>query len=798
MDNELTIKSLLPVKSNQLEIGKTYIGIDFGTSTTVVSLAVFDVKSQSIETKSIPLDQLLEDGTRYTSEKIDTVIAWYNNQILVGRGAADLKYQLRRGKNIWYSFKMELGEDLGAKYYDSELARKSPFNIRNPKDAARVFFMYLKILITRFCNQNGYSSDIEYAVSIPASFEANQRRDLMDVLIANGMNVENQSFIDEPNAAFLSYIQTRSKSKYPLLINPNYNPKILVFDFGGGTCDISILEVGKNIDGFYSKNLSISRFTQLGGDDIDRYIAYHYLLPRFLQANNYEMSDFRTQEKKYMATQLYKVAERLKVLICKNLAVMMNDFIVPDIKNSPTMTKIEVPILIETSKGILYQDSFMLSNAELTAAMGVFTQKTQLPTKVKGEDDYNTIFMPIESSIRKANISLNELDYVLLIGGSSKSPYIQETLKNYFEDSELLIPQDLQTHVSQGAAIHSLLINGFGRCVIRPITSEPILVITADETPTILVPAGTNIPTESIQINNLVTSREGQKVVELPVCVGNTRKMLFNLKIIGEKSFPINTPIQLTLRINSDKLLVIEQAICMDVSCKVEPINPFANKELTTEERIVLVAERQVNLEAEQNSGIPTKHSLEMLRKAYIDIGNSFFAAETYERQIELYPSLDNYNAIGVLYANSGNAEKAISFFEKALLHNPNDKCVMRNLGISLKNKEPQRAKELFQKILESDPNDPITLIELGRFDKQEKNAVEAQRKFIAAYNGLLHKWQMKTISKAECSWLIWVANELGHNDVAQEVRTSQSKSINTYYNIENLSKSKTNQIEKL
>ena len=207
--NIITTSSLLPaVRNSSLMRGRTYIGIDFGTSTTVVSIASYDESNCLIHTKSLRMKQKLPDGTIYSSEIVPSVIAWVNKQIFVGEGASQLKYQLKRGKNIWYSFKMELGEDLGAKYYESELREVNPFNIRNPKDAARVFFAYLKYLITGYCKENNLSNNISYAVSIPASFEANQRKDLLDALIANDMMVSKQALIDEPNAAFISYAVT--------------------------------------------------------------------------------------------------------------------------------------------------------------------------------------------------------------------------------------------------------------------------------------------------------------------------------------------------------------------------------------------------------------------------------------------------------------------------------------------------------------------------------------------------------------------------------------------------------------
>lgn len=794
--NEITISSMLPaVRNAALMRGKTYIGIDFGTSTTVVSIASYDESNHKIHTKSLRLLQMLPDGALYRSEIVPTVIAWLNGRILVGEGASQMKYQLKKGKNIWYSFKMELGEDLGAKYYDSELREIEPFRIKNPVDAARVFFAYLKYLIIKYCTENNISTDILYAVSIPASFEANQRKDLLDALMANDMKVSKQALIDEPNAAFISYAVSRAAEDRPMFISPDYNSKVLVFDFGGGTCDISILEIGQSANGFFSKNIAISKFTKLGGDDIDRYITYHYLMPRFLEANGKKKEQFRTNERKQIASALYKVAERLKILANKTLATLTSDFVIPEVKSSDSKTEIESNVEVITNKGTLKQNKFYLTNKELTETMAVFLkQGFGKTTRIKGEDEYNSIFSPIESAIKKSKVPKEEIDYVLLIGGSSKSPYIQEALHSYFEDSEILVPMDLQTHVSQGAAIHSLLFNGMNKCLIQPITSEPILIITKDDRPKIILPAGTEIPCNTIEIDDLVTSRDGQKIVELPICVGNTTKMLFNLKI--ESSMPngflINTPIQLIIEVNADKMLIIH-ATCMGTICHVEPLSPFANKELTTEERAALKAERQANLEAEQNGGVPSKETLITLKQAYLKIGNDFKAAETLELQNELYPASTNYNSIGVLYSNAGATDKAIEFYEKAIEENPHNKHAYANLGSTLLYRDTKRAKEYLQKAFNIDPEHDIALIELGKIDKSEGNTAAAQEKFKKAYDLYLKQWKTNSLPKYAYGWFATVAEELGENDFAKEIRASAPKTENeAYYNKENLSMTKT------
>jgi molecular chaperone DnaK len=108
------------------------------------------------------------------------------------------------------------------------------------------------------------------------------------------------------------------------------NPKVLVFDFGAGTCDVSILELGKDLNGIYSKNLSISKFEKLGGDDIDKLIAIDYLFPQLLkESGTKSIDEFRTPEKNRIISQLLKAAEQLKIMICENIALQMTNRILP-------------------------------------------------------------------------------------------------------------------------------------------------------------------------------------------------------------------------------------------------------------------------------------------------------------------------------------------------------------------------------------------------------------------------------------------------------------------------------------
>ena len=799
-NNIVTINNLLPSQATTLPaLGKTYIGIDFGTSTTVVSIAVYDWNARNVKVQTVPIEQTLEDGGVTNSKLVPSVIALNGSQLLIGEGASYLKYLLQRDEAVWYSFKMQLGEDYH--YYASLLKNQGIFSIETPQDATAVFFMYLKSKIEKYCQNKGFSSDIQYAVSIPASFEANQRQDLIEALHRNNIMVNRQSLIDEPNAAFLSYIQESAiatDDAHKIVVQNDYNPKVLVFDFGGGTCDISILEIGKGLNGYYSKNLSISKFTQLGGDDIDRYIAWNYLLPYLVKGNGKTLDDFRIPDKKYIVNHLMKIAEQLKINLCSSISVMMNGYKLPAIINSEDRKTVYIDTDIDTKKGHLHAQQFSLSFKEFTEVMAVFTNlHGNKVTQKKHQKDYNSIFNPIESALHKAHLNKDEeLDYVLFIGGSSKNPYVQHALSEYFADSELLIPNNLQTHVSKGAAIHSLVINGFGKNIIRPITSEPIIVITKNNSQRTLIPAGVEIPYAKVTIDDLAVSRDGQQIVELPICVGNRDKMLFNIRISLPRDLNVKKGDQVALSVEytADKLLKTE-AYCHGIHIVPEQMNPFANKELTSEERAVIKAEREVAQSEAMNNGIPSRQALSNLIAAYKVSNNAFQAAETAESKEEYYPGSEGYNEIGILYSNSGNRDKAIRAYEKAIEKDPRNSTLYGNLAMEYEFSDKQKYKDLVRKAYELDSHNPVRIIQMARAEAMDGNLTESKRLKDKAYQIYEDMFNSGRLRSWDYSWFSSLARDLGHYDMASKIMDAEPKVIqkNNFFNEQNLASMKDN-----
>ena len=787
----LTIDKLLPARlsDNVFNNQFTFVGIDFGTSTTVVSVASMSAASREIETEILWIPQKAADGTEIKSGILPSVIACVDKNILVGAGAADLKFDLKKNRDVWYSFKMELGADLGSSYSESILNTGDEWNILNAKDAARVFFKYLKLKIDDLVESKGWSKKIQYAVSIPASFEANQRKDLIECLDANGMNINNQALIDEPNAAFISYVWESTRNKTPVQI-PDYNSNVLVFDFGAGTCDISILEVGSVKDEIYSKNLSISKFEKLGGDDVDRMIAFEVLMPQLFKQNNVSIKDYRSKViNKEILPKLLKSAETLKIQICKGVSILSYDFNLPEEAESDLLIDLDIVIDIPVGEKKLKLAKPSMTYNQFNDLMKKFTSEKgfRYQNKVNGQDDFISIFKPIESALEKAKLQKDDIDNVLLIGGSSKNPYVQFALKSYFNKSKLLVPSDTQIQVSRGAAIHSLVLNGLKKNIIKPITSEPILVITKDEVPRLLIPASAEIPTELAHFDDLVIENESQDMLELPICIGNSNKLLFNVKIAPESgSFKRGERISLTVEISADKILYIKASVGGQ-QVIVTPVNPFSNKELTTEERIILEAERLYNNDIAKLKGGDSENALRKLYRVYRDKDAELKAAETLEEINEKFPTNKDFNQIGLHYSKAGNTDKAIEYYEKAYHETPSGTTAF-NSGIILRYQDEAKFVKYMEEAIKLENDHAHALFELGKYKVLHEEKEVGEKMINRAFEIWKIRYETKSLGYGEYGWLSSCARYLGMYDFAREVVNAEPKrQIEKGYNAQNL-----------
>lgn len=796
MPSETTLNNFIPALSNSSLIrdklrNTTFIGIDFGTSTTVVSYAVLGDSRVPIRTETIPIRQTMHDGREYESHLVPSIIAWYNNKLLIGEGARFVKYMLTPNKNVWSSFKMKLGINLGPMYYNTDLPFNHPIaTIENPAQAATVFFKFIKQGIEEFVKKKNLPQHIEYSVSIPASFESNQRADLLKALKEAGIEISTYNLIDEPNAAFLSYLAESNQNNLgSFKIAENSPIHILVFDFGAGTCDLSLIEIGKTIKGFYSKNIAISRYEEMGGDDIDYLIAKNILLNQLLEENALTFDDLTTADvNKRIIPKLLKPAEDLKIKICKNISKQMIGYELPKLATSENKVELgydmEIPLpkrtLTLSKPSIKYREFYHINNLLFDGFSEEFTE---------GLKNGKCIRNLLDDILSKSSLATENIDMVLLIGGSSANPYLQKELREYFKNVEIEIPQDLRSHVSIGAALNSFLVRGLSVNLINPITSEPIMILTKNNETLTLFKAGTLIPTETFETENLITQIENQRVLEIPICVSDKTKLLTVIRVDLSKYFPIKkeSVIKLKYGIDENKILKINLSL-NKIQLKTEYVNPFANSALSNSERIILAAEKKVNESTYYNKGNPELDVLYELFEAYKHAKSYQKAAEILEYIYSKNP--EDYYATNIcfFYSKAQNKKKSLEWAQRAYNQ---VKSPVNCFNLALKMQEANnlvKYEELMEACLRMDPDAHFAAAAYGIYlaEKDPKRSKELVNK---AFKFYYEEYINETLDIDDYARLIRIAKFLSKNDIANEVSIKQKKLMDSekFYSDTNL-----------
>jgi molecular chaperone DnaK (HSP70) len=519
---------------------KSFVGIDFGTSTTVVSLA--KVVDGGIKTEAISIIQKDEHGHSCFRPLIHSAIALKDSRLLFGCHAYELKSDLGKNINIWHSFKMELGAANNVQYSDSVLYDNLDYPINNTHDAITLYFKYIKSQVENHIKEHFLPGKIEYAVSIPASFLESERMDLLRCLEDAGIVVGSNPFIDEPIAAVLNYLFESTDTGF--LDEPK---KIMVIDCGAGTCDVSILEIGKKANGAYSKNLSISRFGKIGGKLLDCMIADQVLWKQLASQHSNILSCSKA-EKEFILESLTEIGEKLKIKLCRSLYVeSSNNYQLPGTAKSSDMTWI-------IDEDVNLKDGTQLNFAKPAISYEQFNgiMKQYTAFYLSDHIPVNTVNYSIQSALEKSGLLKSGISEVLLTGGGARNPYLISLIADFFSDSVIIIPDNIQEHVSKGAAIHSLALNTFGVNLIKPILSDD-LYIRNHAGSLLLFPAGTEIPSNDrrIEVNTLISD---QDFIEIPVFNASIAEPL---KVI---SFPCKSGTRYLLHffINPEKWLDCE------------------------------------------------------------------------------------------------------------------------------------------------------------------------------------------------------------------------------------------------
>ncbi|USK73473.1 molecular chaperone DnaK [Peribacillus frigoritolerans] len=421
------------------------IGIDLGTTNSCVSVL------EGGEPKVIPNPE----GNRTTP----SVVAFKNGERQVGEVA---KRQAITNPNTIISIKRHMGTN------HKEVIEGKEYS---PQEVSAIILQYLKSYAEEYLGEKVTKA----VITVPAYFNDAERQATKDAGQIAGLEVER--IINEPTAAALAYGLDKTEE----------DQTILVFDLGGGTFDVSIMELG---DGVFEVK-STAGDNRLGGDDFDQVII-DYLVEAFKKENGIDLS------KDKMAVQRLKdAAEKAK----KDLSGV-------------TSTQISLPFITAGEAGPLHLDVTM-TRAKFDELSSGLVERTMGPTR---------------QALKDAGLSASEIDKVILVGGSTRIPAVVEAIKKEIgqEPSKGVNPDEV---VAMGAAIQGGVLTGDVKdVVLLDVTPLSLGIETMGGVFTKLIDRNTTIPTSKSQVFS--TAADNQTAVDIHVLQGE-RPMSADNKTLG-------------------------------------------------------------------------------------------------------------------------------------------------------------------------------------------------------------------------------------------------------------------------
>jgi molecular chaperone DnaK len=484
------LRVLAPNNTGVLEGPKPLrvLGIDLGTTNSTVSEVVWNPdEATKLESRCIDVEQETLSGN-YTHVIVPSAVALYNGKEWVGEGAKRLytrapELGLELTKNVF----LECKNDIGSR----RTYHRAPEGYRSAPEIGARLLSFLK----RAAEQDGLPI-ARTVVTVPASFQAAQRMDTVKAARLAGIPLSGGDLLDEPVAAFLDYLMAHSGELDSILARERH---LLVFDFGGGTCDVAVFKLTKG-SGDLALDISplaVSRYHRLGGGDIDKAILYEVLLPQLLEQNSLSQNSLTYEEKKtHVEPAFIGIAEALKVGLCNEISRLQGFGQYESADKATILKKHPGVYSCKVAEKSLSLQSPSLSCAQFEEVLKPFLDRDLLYAR---ETEYRltcSVFAPIQDALDRCGLDCSDIDLCLLVGGSSLIPQVAEAVDSFFETADLITFPDqdsLLIAVARGAAYHALALQAFGRSVFQVKTPDRLSIRTVGGAYE-LVPKNTALP----------------------------------------------------------------------------------------------------------------------------------------------------------------------------------------------------------------------------------------------------------------------------------------------------------------
>ena len=532
------------------------IGIDLGTTNSCV--AVLEGGTATV----IPNPE----GGRTTP----SVVSSKKGERVVGDAA---KRQALTNKDTISSIKRLMGTSKKVEMEDKKYT---------PEEVSAMILSYMKDYAEKYLGEKVTSA----VITVPAYFDDSQRQATKNAGEIAGLKVER--IINEPTAAALAFG----------LDKQDKNQTVLVYDLGGGTFDVSILELG---DGIFEVK-STAGNNKLGGDDFDN-LLMDYIVSEFKKENGVDLS------KDKMAMQrLKEVAEKAK----KDLSGM-------------TQTQISAPFISQGDDGPLHLDMTI--------------------TRAKFEDLISDLVKstlePVRKALKDAKLDKKDIDKVILVGGSTRIPMVQELVEKELgqKPSHEVNPDEA---VAIGAAIQGGVLTGeVNDIVLLDVTPLSLGIETLGGVCTVLIPRNTTIPTSKSQVFS--TAADNQPAVDIHVLQGersmaSDNKTLGNFQLVGIPAAPRGVP-QIEVKFDIDANGIVNVTAKDLGTNKEQSITITSSTNLSDEEieRMKKEAEEHKAEDEKRKAEADTRNEAEQLvfqtEKSLKDLGDK--VTDTEKEEIE-------------------------------------------------------------------------------------------------------------------------------------------------------------------